>query len=235
MPDTRAAPADDTVPDDWSRPLVERQLEMLGRLAEVGLEVAIEVERRLKADASMEPQVAAMAYARAARAVRMTLMLQSRLIKELQAREAEAVVEAPPEDAPRRTAEEQAQLDRREGHKARVERIVERVAKAACSNDEDGDDEVERLVYEASERLDDEDVYGEVLERPVGELVALICRDLGLDPDWSRLAQEAWAKAEVADGDLRSPFAALAVGASSLVCGGGGAGGVEGAFRRRHP
>ena len=45
------------------------------------------------------------------------------------------------------------------------------------------------------------------MSRPIGEIVALICKDLGLEPDWGRLAQEAWAQAEIADGDPGSPFA----------------------------
>jgi len=45
-----------------------------------------------------------------------------------------------------------------------------------------------------------------VLTRPVGELIALICRDLGLSPDWSLLAEEAWAQAEIAGGEAQSPF-----------------------------
>jgi hypothetical protein len=33
------------------------------------------------------------------------------------------------------------------------------------------------------------------VSRPVGELVALICRDFGLEPNWDALASEAWAQA----------------------------------------
>jgi hypothetical protein len=62
---------------------------------------------------------------------------------------------------------------------------------------------------EVCERLDDDDIYGDVIARPVGELVALICRDLGLEPDWARLAEEAWAREEIERGDARSPFANL--------------------------
>lgn len=176
--------------DDWSRPLVERQLQVLGRLAEAGLEVAVAVERQARAaDDGAALQGLAMAYARAARAVRMSILLQSRLIEDLKAREAEA---------------EDPEFERSEGHKLRVERIVGRVARAAFGDDEET---VERLAGEAAERLDDEDLYGEVVSRPVGELVALICRDLGLDPDWNRLAEEAWARAEMEGGDPRSPFA----------------------------
>ena len=40
----------------------------------------------------------------------------------------------------------------------------------------------------------------------MGELVALICRDFGLEPNWDALAQEAWAQAEIASGAPGSPF-----------------------------
>ena len=46
-----------------------------------------------------------------------------------------------------------------------------------------------------------------VASRPVGELVALICRDFGLDPNWDALAEEAWAQAEMDGGAEGSPFA----------------------------
>ena len=35
------------------------------------------------------------------------------------------------------------------------------------------------------------------MSRPVSDLVADICRDLGLNPHWARLAKEAWAEAEI--------------------------------------
>ncbi len=53
--------------------------------------------------------------------------------------------------------------------------------------------EANRLIREASERLDQEDFYGDLLDRPVPELVAMICKDLGIEPDLFRFAQEAWA------------------------------------------
>ena len=74
------------------------------------------------------------------------------------------------------------------------------MAKAEC----DDEDRLDDLVHETAERLDDDDIFGDVLTRPVGELVSLICRDLGLEPDWARLGEEAWAKEEF--DDPRSPF-----------------------------
>jgi hypothetical protein len=144
-------------------------------------------------DAPVDPAEAAMAFSRVSRAVRLTVMLQSKLVQEL------APLTEAAERAARKARERQEPGYR---FKARVEGVVERVAKARG----DDQDALDRVVRETAERLDDEDFYGDVLDRPLGELVALICRDLGLDPDWSRLAQEAWAQAEAASGDPRSPF-----------------------------
>jgi hypothetical protein len=64
----------------------------------------------------------------------------------------------------------------------------------------------DRLAEEAAERLEHDDIYGDLTTRPVGEIVALICRDLRLSPDWSRWAQEAWAQEEIRSGAPQSPF-----------------------------
>jgi hypothetical protein len=73
--------------DDRAHARTERQLELLGALAEIGLEVARAVERRAR-DAGPDEDLNAIAraYARAARAVRLTVMLQSRLAKDLDTR-----------------------------------------------------------------------------------------------------------------------------------------------------
>jgi hypothetical protein len=190
-----------------ARLLIDEQLQMLRRVAQAGLEMTLEIERQVQGEVP-EGQAPsslgdlALAYSRASRALRLTVMLQSRLAGEREATGARSG----PADGAEAAAEEARRSDPRYVHKARVERIVERVAKAAVGEDEE---ELDRLVIEAGERLDDEDLYGEVLDRPVGELVALVCRDLGLDPDWTRLGQEAWARAELASGVANSPFLML--------------------------
>ena len=69
---------------------IERQLQMLGRLAEVGLELAGAIERRIKAaEAAQSPadlNVATTAYARVAREVRLSVLLQNQMIKDSQDR-----------------------------------------------------------------------------------------------------------------------------------------------------
>jgi hypothetical protein len=91
-------------------------------------------------------------------------------------------------------AEEERENERVSDHKTRIAHIVERVARDACEDDED---RVDRLYTEACDRLDDDDVYGDVMSRPMSEIVAEVCRDIGLAPDWERLGREAWAQQEM--------------------------------------
>jgi hypothetical protein len=213
IPDPTPTPDDQTTPSaDWGRALLERQVVMLGQLAEVGLGMALVLERQVKAlDApapaaqpAFDPERAFIAYARVARAVRQSLMLQARLIKQIQAEDAQAASSAAFDASCARVERGQQTVAR----KAQVERIVERIAAR-----EHGDTEVvERLIEETCERLDCEDLYGHVLDRPLSELVAMICHDLGLDPDWPRLAEEAWALEEVAGGVVGEPLAAGSLG-----------------------
>ncbi|MGZ6011372.1 MAG: hypothetical protein ACXWK0_06015 [Caulobacteraceae bacterium] len=169
-----------------------RHQQMLDRLAEAGLEIALAIERRVKDAGPAQPLAelneAALAYARVARGVRMAILLQNELVQGL-------------EDAAE--AARQAQAHGREAHTERAVRIVHRVARDHCRKDPFT---VSALTRHARERLDDDDIYGLAAGRPIGELVALICRDLGLQPDWDALAGEAWAQAEIAGGAEGSPF-----------------------------
>ena len=197
--ETDAAPA----PAD-ARALIDAQLAMLRQVAEVGLQMTLEIGRQAKGEvpegqAPVPLGDLALAYSRASRALRLTVMLQSKLMHDRETIDIKADIAA--RSAAR--AEEARPLDPATQHKFRVERIVERVAKDAVGEDADA---LDKLMTEAGDRLDDEDLYGDVLNRPVGELVALICRDLKLDPDWARLAQEPWARAEAASGAPGSPF-----------------------------
>jgi hypothetical protein len=186
---------------DWARPLFERQVALLGRMAEAGLTITLAIEGEAKAPepVAKDPRLY-VAYARVARAVRLSLMLQTKVIKQLQAIDSQAATQ----EACAAAHERVQRAEHVEEQKARVERIVERIAQRG-----DGLD-VERLVEETAERLDHDDLYGGVLDRPLSELIALICRDLGLAPDWPRLAEEAWAQEEMAGGTTGWPLADVA-------------------------
>jgi hypothetical protein len=163
----------------WARAVLERQAMMLDRLAEGGMRMAeairTQTERHIEPEAPpasgpTAPSLAELSrsYARVARAVRLTLMLQAKLVADRLALDEPACAPA--------------------GPRLRALRLVKRAAQA---EHEDGQ-AVERLVREAAERLDREDVCAELLSRPTHEVIAFICREMNLDPDWPRLAQEAW-------------------------------------------
>jgi hypothetical protein len=177
-----AAPAPATPQDRADRAQVfERQIAMLGRLAEVGLEIALSIEEQVKAEPGQMPERACIDYARVSRAVRQTLMLQAELV-----RQADCAAEVA-------TLKRGFRADER---KQQIVRIIDRIAYPPSETPE----QAERLIQEARERLDGDEIYGDVLSRPISEIIAAICQDLGLDPDWPDLAQEAWAQAEMASG-----------------------------------
>jgi hypothetical protein len=164
------------VPVDPARALVERQLAMLTRLAEIGMEIAE------AAPAAADP---ALTYARVARAVRMTIALQSRLLKDLAALDRT--------DALARSAQVQART-------RRIHRLVEQ----AIETQHDDEDEIERLSGDAWERLRDEDDCADLFERPIAETVARICRELGLSPPDPLLPLREKLSAEPTDEGLAS-------------------------------
>lgn len=159
-------------------------LPLLTRLAEIGIEIAEATARRAIALAetpALAPDAPdpGLTYARVARAVRLTIALHARLTREL--------AEADSAHAQARAAEA---ARRRE----RVHRRVERAVEA-----ETGDaDEADQLSSDAWERLTDEDDEA-LLLRPIGEMVARICADLGLDANLGANWGADWGAAVFAD------------------------------------
>jgi len=154
---------------------------MLRELAEIGMRLARRVARQAEeADAGD----AGLVFSRIARAVRQTLALEARLEGELAVLTRKAAVER------EQAAERAARAPVRE----RV-RIVRRAVARAIEADADEDD-VEQLFDDLGERLCDREDDADFLDRPVGELVALICKDLGVAADPSLWEDEAWARAE---------------------------------------
>jgi hypothetical protein len=148
------------------RAWAERQLAILGRLAEAGLEIAVALEAQAKGGEAVVQGDLAMAYSRVARAVRQTIMLQSKLVEALGERET-------------------GRAGRRAAARASAARIVRRAIDSERPNDAE---RAERLAAEAAERLREQD-FSDLLARPFADAVAEICRDLGLSPDWLALAE----------------------------------------------
>jgi hypothetical protein len=179
--------------------MLEQQLALLGRLAEAGLEIAVALERQAKGETEVDVARGdiALAYARVARAVRLTIALQTKLIADFNAFGMDEV-RARSQEA--RCAESDRQ-DLDKTRKVAVKRVMARVICAEAEDQETAD----RLFKEVGERLNDPTLCGD-LNRPFSEIVAGICRDLGLSPDWAVLSQEAWAREEVQSGRPGAPL-----------------------------
>jgi hypothetical protein len=182
-------PADVPAPTD-ARALIEGQLAMLTRLAQVGMEIVEAVGR----EAKTAPIEAGLAFARVSRAVRMTIALQSRLMKDLAALDrADHMAEKA------RTTRRRIRLSQLVEDAARAKVAAQREAGGRYWADEDAiEDEIEQLSSEAYERLiDAED--GDISGRPLGDVAAGICKDLGLSPDWTARLMAATAAQPPAD------------------------------------
>jgi hypothetical protein len=145
---------------------MDRQMAVLDRLVEIGLEIAEEAGRQARAPAADRPLVdPGLTYSRAARAVRLTIALQQRLAKDI------------------------AGLARDEAC-SRRNRIHRAVEEAIAAERDDGI-EIETLSEEARERLWDDESFDDLADLTLDEAVALICKDLGLSPEASTEIMEA--------------------------------------------
>lgn len=152
---------------------------MLTELAEIAMEVARSAGRQAVEGQADGPDPT-LAFSRAARAVRLTLLLQTRL------------VEGPAAHARARGAppvSREARMERAQGH---IEHFV---------REEHGADAlaVERLTAEGAERLAEEEGFDEM---PMSQVVALICSDLQLKP---ALVERALSLFDEDDGRLPPP------------------------------
>ncbi len=166
-----------------------RHLRMLRELAEIGMELAREVRRQALEQPPIDPSVSdpavpdpargraltdlGLVFSRIARSVRQTMALeasveQDRVLRQIRngGGHRPFTMPAPPivSDAVRRKDE--------------VRDIVEQAIEAEAA---EGD--VERLLADLHERLEDPDDFAGFANRPLADLVAQICRDLGVPFD----------------------------------------------------
>ncbi len=175
---------------------------VLREMAELDLELmrALTHQAAARAQAGEAVGDAGLAVSRVSRSLRLTLALEERFAK---ARRAEiAAVEA------ERAAEEQSALatERLRGV-VRKDEVMEIVEQAI--GDEAEGDRAEALLTELVERLERPEDEADFTDRPIGELAARICAELGLSPDWSLWKDEDWAVEEAESRERSgSPFAA---------------------------
>jgi len=180
---SRAAPASN--PTD----LTDRQLAQLARLAEIGMEIAEAAGRQARGEGEGAGADAALGFSRAARAVRLTIALETRLVAERAASErGEAAVRASEADR------------RRDRIHDKVDRLIDEVAQTERA-DAEAAERLSEAVWERLTETEDE----ALLDRPTEEIVARICADLGLAPGW---AGDAFGAGVIPDsGALHRPLA----------------------------
>jgi hypothetical protein len=180
-----AAPSEDA--QHWARALYELKIAMLGELAEGGMALARAVkDQALGSEVGVEPNLLEgliRAYGRAARTVRLTLMLQDRLIKTL--------LDFDKANVPEAVRHNSGPFD-----------IVHIIVDPEVEREKR-----ERLAREGAEGLDRETFEEAMLDRSINEFLAKIRQDRALEPD-EPLAGEAGTKEQTAS-TARSPFTIL--------------------------
>jgi hypothetical protein len=177
-----------------------QQFATLAALTRIGLKVARVVERVADATEPAEPpatdpepppdgQMAAdlaLAYSRVARAVRANLTQETKITQEHRSR---------------------AERDGREtARRARLKGKVRRVVSQLIETEYDPDDH-EEFHDNLEDCLDEFDNDPDFASRSVGEVVASVCTDLSLVPDWDLWQYEIWGAKEIRTRPPGSPFA----------------------------
>ncbi|MEA2755396.1 MAG: hypothetical protein QOJ54_1685, partial [Aliidongia sp.] len=134
-------------------------------------------------------------YAKLTRAIRFNLALENQITKEHRSRAAREQAERDGRCAIGQTA-------RRARLEGKVERVMNQVIEREVSPVDRED--FHRSLRECLEEFDDDPDF---TSRSVGEIVASICRDIYLNPDWSWWACEPWAVKEFATKPPGSPYA----------------------------
>ena len=176
----------------------EERLRILREIREIGMDLMRALGRRAEAEAAAEvgaeesapvaKRDPADAFQRLSRAVRLTLAMEAKTdeaLRALIAGEAE-VVETRRAEAAARAAK--ARAERHEAKKDKVEDVMIDVIDA-----EVGDAGARECRYALDERLDEDEAYEDLADKPLREIVERLCVDLGLTPDWSQWDGEGWA------------------------------------------
>jgi hypothetical protein len=166
----------------------------LDRLIAIGMKLA---ERLGEAadDAEADVSKASLDFARVARAVRQTVALEALLADkeavraERERAEAEAAREEAEFDYPwLALGLAEAEYDAR-NEAFRREASAHQLVKGVIKRQYDKDDR-ESLTLDLEELLEDKERF--FTGEPLSEVIAGICRDLGLEPDWNGLSRKDW-------------------------------------------
>jgi hypothetical protein len=173
----------------------ERRLAMLGRLAELGMQLAEELVGRAVpgADHAEPKHDRGRSFAHVSRAVRLTLALEAKVEQDLAALRAGGCAAAAPDEADKvwRFPEDPLGLKERDHPSAHRNRIRDNVWDV-INHENDITDLLpsHEVLDDLHERLTEGERYDSLLYRPLRESVEAICKDLGLTFDSSRWTED---------------------------------------------
>jgi hypothetical protein len=178
----------------------------LDEIAELAMELARAQQRKTLAQIQAPPEEAgearerdaATGFINAARAVRVTLLLQARLQAGLNVRRLELGQERKARKFSEGIASAQA-------NSAKADAMADIVADVIETEAGDRAD-VLRLAQTGRETVQLDWYEADYDEMPVSAVVAKVCKDLGVTVDWSRWGDEDWAVEEAEEGVEGSPF-----------------------------
>jgi hypothetical protein len=173
-------PAPDA-PETGIDPLVARAELRVAKLQEHS-DKALEMARAVKADGSKET---ADSFAKISRAVRLTITLEAKLDGAVAERREQAAARA---ETRRAEAAADPFAPLKTGRKARVRELV----REAIDREVEDPDENDLLVDALEERLLCDDAYLDIEDLPLQNVVASVCADLMLSPDWRDWKGEGW-------------------------------------------
>ncbi len=159
--------------DDIDAERAEWRARTLRQLVLIGMDMARMLQDQAREIAATDPGVIgpdlSLRFHRISRSVRMSLALDAKLVSGFQA----------------------------EMKARKAARLTERkaLAKEAVSRQVDRDTPDRDLHRERSDRIEREDLE-DFAGKPVSEIIAIICADLGIVPDWQAWSLEPWAMDE---------------------------------------
>jgi hypothetical protein len=150
--------------EEWARPMLQRGLEVLGELAELGLRMSRAIARQATGEAS-DPEPAfqgdlPLAFSRVSRAVRMAVLLQAKLIQDIKT-------------GGRKTASDEDEDESPIEWKVQwVDEITGKPVRSAAEEREER--AAERRESERCERLERDDIYAAVMGSPREQVIERI-------------------------------------------------------------
>jgi hypothetical protein len=156
-----------------------RRQRVLDELAEIGMDLARTTRRQAMDAAAPQPAGdVALAFSRIARAVRQTVALEARLDEDRHTRDRDTRHRIEAEQERRRAVAQIRVAVRKDDIRDAVEQAIETEAR-----ERGREVDVERLLADLDERLEDAEDDADFTGRPIGELIARICQDLGVTAD----------------------------------------------------